>query len=56
MRGQSDSPSYQMAALGRRYIHPAMMMELANVPTARQDLASTNSRAMMHVDRFGQVE
>jgi hypothetical protein len=41
MRDQSDSPSYQMAALGRRHIYPAMMMELANVPTARQDPQSS---------------
>jgi hypothetical protein len=53
MRGQNDSPTYQLPTLGRRHIHPAMMTELANVPTAEQDLAFTNSRAMMDVDRFG---
>jgi hypothetical protein len=53
MRGQNDSPTYQLPTLGRRHIHPAMMTELANVPTAEQDLAFTNSRAMMDADRFG---
>jgi hypothetical protein len=55
MRGQNDLPSYQLPALGRRHVHSAMRTEPANVPTAQQSLAPTNSRAMMVINRFVQA-
>jgi hypothetical protein len=52
MRGQNDTSAYQKHSLGRRHIHPPLTTEWANVPTADQNLVSTNSRAMMDTDRF----
>lgn len=39
--------------MGRKHVHPPLNTDLANVPTGDQNLAYTNSRAMMDLDSLG---
>ena len=52
MRVENDSPAYMTRMLGRKRVHPPVNTEWANVPAATQDLAFTNSHAMMGANRF----
>jgi hypothetical protein len=52
MRAENDSPTYMLRTLTRKHVHPPVNTAWGDVPTADQNLAFINSRAMIGANRF----